>query len=61
MANSIGHPQGAKALRKEDHSGMIDCYISLIENNEFHVKKKIDRTEMASLLTPRVDLSKMPL
>ena len=61
MANSIGHPQGAKTLRKEDHSGMIDCYISLIENNEFHVKKKIDRTEMASLLTPRVDLSKMPL
>jgi len=61
MTNSIAHPQGAKVLRKEDHSGMIDCYISQIQNNEFHVKKKVERTEMASLLKPRVDLSKMPL
>ena len=31
-----GLPQGAKVLRKEDHSGMIDCYISRVENDELH-------------------------
>ena len=30
-----------KTLRKEDHSGIIDCYISRIENDELHVKKKV--------------------
>ena len=61
MDNSLGFAQGAKVLRKEDHSGMIDCYISRIEGDEFHVKKKITREEMASLLPPRVDFSKQPL
>lgn len=61
MANSLGFAQGAKVLRKEDHSGMIDCYISRIENNELHVKKKIGRDEMTKLLRPRFDLSKQPL
>ncbi|HEX7076688.1 MAG TPA: ABC transporter substrate-binding protein [Hyphomicrobiaceae bacterium] len=61
MPNSLGFPQGAKTLRKEDHSGIIDCYISRIENNEFHVKKKVTREEMAKLMPPRFDLSKQPL
>ena len=43
MGNSLGFPQGTKLLRKEDHSGMIDCYISRVENNELHVKKKSPR------------------
>jgi branched-chain amino acid transport system substrate-binding protein len=58
MENSIGHPQGAKLLRKEDHSGIIDCYISRIENNEFQVKKKIGKDEMAKIMPPRFDFTK---
>ncbi|MCV0367927.1 ABC transporter substrate-binding protein [Filomicrobium sp.] len=61
MANSLGFPQGAKTLRKEDHSGMIDCYISRIENDEFHVKKTVAKEDMASMLTPRYDFSKQEL
>lgn len=61
MDNSLGFAQGAKVLRKEDHSGMIDCYISRIENDEFHVQKKISKEEMTALLPPRVDFSKQPL
>ena len=52
---------GNRVLRKEDHSGIIDCYISRIENNELHVKKKVTKEEMATLLAPRFDLSKQPL
>jgi branched-chain amino acid transport system substrate-binding protein len=61
MDNSLGFAQGGKILRKQDHSGMIDCYISRIENDEFHVKKKITKEEMAALLVPRVDLSTQAL
>ena len=58
METSLGHPQGAKLLRREDHSGIIDCYISRVENNEFQMKKKIPREEMAELLPPRFDFTK---
>jgi branched-chain amino acid transport system substrate-binding protein len=61
MENSIGFPQGSKILRKEDHSGMIDCYISRVENNELHVKKKVTKEELMAQLPPRVDLSKEPV
>lgn len=61
MPNSLGFAQGAKLLRKEDHSGIIDCYISRVENNELHVKKTVSREEMAKLMPPRFDLSKKPL
>jgi branched-chain amino acid transport system substrate-binding protein len=61
MANSLGFAQGAKTLRKEDHSGLIDCYVSRIENDELHVKKKVTKEEMAAMLPPRFDLSKQPL
>ena len=53
-----GYPQGAKTLRKEDHSGMIDCYISRVENGQFHVKKKIAKEELMAQLPPRFDFSK---
>ena len=61
MPNALGHAQGAKQLRKEDHSGIIDCYISRIENDELHVKKTVSRAEMAKMMPVRFDLSKMPL
>ena len=54
----VSPPQGAKLLRKEDHSGIIDCYISRVENDELHVKKRIPREELVAHLPPRVDLSK---
>jgi branched-chain amino acid transport system substrate-binding protein len=58
MDNSLAFPQGTKALRKEDHSGMIDCYISRVENDELHLKKKVTKEELMAHLPPRVDLSK---
>jgi branched-chain amino acid transport system substrate-binding protein len=61
MANSLGFAQGSKILRKEDHSGMIDCYISRIENDQFQVKKKVAKEEMIAMLPPRFDFSKQPL
>ena len=46
MENSLAFPQGTKVLRKEDHSGMIDCYISRVENDELHLKKKVTKEEL---------------
>ena len=60
MENSLAHPQGAKLLRKEDHSGIIDCYISRVEDGKFQVKKKVTKEELGAAMPPRVDLSKMP-
>jgi len=61
MDNSTSHPQGAKMLRKEDHSGMIDCYLSRVENGELHLQKKIAKNELMATLSPRVDFSKQAL
>jgi branched-chain amino acid transport system substrate-binding protein len=61
MDNSLEFAQGAKTLRKEDHSGMIDCYLSRVENGELHLKKKISKEEMVAMLPPRVDFSKQAL
>ncbi|MEP9367399.1 ABC transporter substrate-binding protein [Xanthobacter sp. VNH20] len=60
MPNSLSHPQGAKLLRREDHSGIIDCYISHVVDNKLEVKKKVTRDELGKLMPPRIDLSKMP-
>jgi len=35
--------QGDKIIRKEDHVGIIDCYISRVENGKLEVKKRIPR------------------
>ena len=61
MKNSLAHPQGSKTLRAEDHSGMIDCYISKVENSKFVLKKKIPRDEMEKMLPPRYDFRKQSL
>ena len=61
MKGSIGHPQGDKLLRREDHSGILDCYISSIENGRFEVKKRIPKEELAKSMPVRHDLSKMPV
>ena len=59
MKNSIGHPSGDKILRKEDHAGIIDCYISRVENGRFEVKKRIPKEELAKNMPLRHDLSKL--
>lgn len=57
LANSLGHPQGAKLLRKEDHSGMVNCYISHVEDGKFVAKKIVTKEELIKALPPRVDFS----
>ena len=60
MTNSIGHPQGDKLLRKEDHVGIIDCYISRVENGVLEVKKRIPKEDLAKEMPVRFNLSTMP-
>lgn len=61
MKNSLGHPQGDKFIRAEDHVGIIDCYISRVENGKLEVKKRIPKEELAKNMPLRNDLSKMAL
>jgi branched-chain amino acid transport system substrate-binding protein len=61
LDNSLGHPQGTKLLRKQDHSGMVDCYISRVENSKLQVKKKVAKEELQAAMPPRVDFSKQEL
>jgi branched-chain amino acid transport system substrate-binding protein len=59
MTNSLGHPQGDKLIRKEDHAGILDCYISRVENGTFEVKKRIPKEELAKNMPLRHNLSAM--
>jgi len=61
LENSLGHPQGTKLLRKEDHSGIIDCYISRVENDRLEVKKKVTKEELAAKMPARFNLASQPL
>ena len=58
LPNSLGHPQGTKILRREDHSGMVDCYISRVEGGKLEVKKKVTKEDLIKALPPRFDFSK---
>lgn len=60
LKNSVGHPQGDKIIRKEDHAGLIDCYISRVENGKFEVKKRIPKEELEKNMPLRHNLSKLP-
>jgi branched-chain amino acid transport system substrate-binding protein len=59
MKNSLAHPQGDKLIRKEDHAGIMDCYISRVENGKFEVKKRIPKEELAKNMPLRHNLSTM--
>jgi branched-chain amino acid transport system substrate-binding protein len=61
MKNSLGHPQGDKIIRKEDHCGIIDCYISRVENGKLEVKKRIPKEDLAKNMPLRHNLSQMPV
>ncbi|WP_346907448.1 ABC transporter substrate-binding protein [uncultured Roseibium sp.] len=57
MENSIAFPQGSKLLRAEDHSGMIDCYISQVQDGKFQMKKRISKEDLMAKLPPRYDFT----
>ena len=59
MTNSLAHPQGDKLIRKEDHAGIIDCYISRVEDGKLQVKKRIPKEDLAKNMPLRHDLSRM--
>jgi branched-chain amino acid transport system substrate-binding protein len=61
MKNSLAHPQGDKLIRKQDHAGIIDCYISRVENGKFEVKRRIPKEDLAKNMPLRHDLSTMPV
>ncbi len=61
MKNSLAFPQGDKLLRAQDHSGIIDCYISRIENGKLEVKKRVPKEELVKQLPPRFDFTKQPV
>jgi branched-chain amino acid transport system substrate-binding protein len=61
MANSLAHPQGAKIIRKEDHVGIIDCYISKVTNGKLEVQKRIPKEDLAKNMPLRHNLSQMPV
>lgn len=60
MTNSLAHPQGAKMIRKEDHVGIIDCYISKVTNGKLEVQKRIPKEDLAKNMPLRYNLSQMP-
>lgn len=60
MMNSLAHPQGEKLIRKEDHVGIIDCYISKVTNGKLEVQKRIPKEDLAKNMPLRHDLSKLP-
>ncbi len=60
MPNSLAHPQGAKMIRKEDHVGIIDCYISKVTNGKLQVQKRIPKEDLAKNMPLRHNLSQMP-
>jgi branched-chain amino acid transport system substrate-binding protein len=61
MTNSLAHPQGAKIIRKEDHVGIIDCYISKVTNGKLEVQKQIPKEDLAKNMPLRHNLSQMPV
>ena len=61
MKNSLAHPQGDKLIRKEDHAGVLDCYISRVENGKLEVKKRIPKEELIANMPLRHNLSTLPV
>ena len=63
LARRLGAPMVTaddKLIRKEDHAGIIDCYISRVENGRLEVKKKIPKEELVKHMPVRFNLSTMP-
>jgi branched-chain amino acid transport system substrate-binding protein len=61
MKNSLGHPQGDKMIRKEDHVGIMDCYISRVTNGKLALQKRIPKEDLLKNMPVRHNLSTMPV
>ncbi len=61
MKNSLGHPQGDKLIRKEDHVGIIDCYISRVVNGKLALQKRVPKEDLLKNMPVRHNLSTMPV
>ena len=61
MENSLEHPQGSKILRAEDHSGILDNYISQVRGGVFETVKRIPKEDINKKLPPRFDFTKQAL
>lgn len=61
MKNSLGHPQGDKMIRKEDHVGIMDCYISRVVNGKLALQKRIPKEDLLKNMPVRHNLSTMPV
>lgn len=60
MKNSLGHPQGDKFIRKEDHVGIMDCYISRVVNGKLALQKRVPKEDLLKNMPVRHNLSAMP-
>lgn len=61
MKNSLGHPQGDKFIRKEDHVGIMDCYISRVVNGKLALQKRVPKEDLLKNMPVRHNLSEMPV
>jgi branched-chain amino acid transport system substrate-binding protein len=61
MKNSLARSQDDKFICKEDHAGIVDSYISRVENGEFEVKRRIPSEDLARNMPFRHDLSALPV
>jgi branched-chain amino acid transport system substrate-binding protein len=61
MKNSLGHPQGDKMIRKEDHVGIMDCYISRVVNGKLALQKRVPKEDLLKNMPVRHNLSAMPV
>jgi branched-chain amino acid transport system substrate-binding protein len=61
MKNSLGHPQGDKFIRKEDHVGIMDCYISRVVNGKLALQKRVPKEDLLKNMPVRHNLSAMPV
>jgi branched-chain amino acid transport system substrate-binding protein len=61
MKNSAGHPQGDKFIRKEDHVGIMDCYISRVVNGKLALQKRVPKEDLLKNMPVRHNLSTMPV
>jgi branched-chain amino acid transport system substrate-binding protein len=61
MKNSLAHPQGDKFIRKEDHVGIMDCYISRVVNGKLALQKRVPKEDLLKNMPVRHNLSTMPV
>jgi branched-chain amino acid transport system substrate-binding protein len=61
MRNSLAHPQGDKFIRKEDHVGIMDCYISRVVNGKLALQKRVPKEDLLKNMPVRHNLSTMPV